>query len=118
VTVLTPFPLDPPMANYRDIVTPIDDDYKQLMQKFTQQQTQSHWERFKAMNAFFYGSLGFSNNSIHQPAFKKVMNEETFDLIIIPFFFNDFQVGKSFKFLISNDSIFYKMLCSRFGCPF
>jgi hypothetical protein len=38
-------------------------------------------------------TMNLANDSINTPQFKKLMQDEKFDAIILGFFINDFQVG-------------------------
>jgi hypothetical protein len=92
VTVVSPFPLDKPLANYNEIFIQIPETFKILMKEMSLNPP-SGLEFFLKMSQFQDSAFEFANSSINTPEFKKLMMEQSFDLVILPIFMNDFQTG-------------------------
>lgn len=90
VTVVSPFPLDKPMKNYRDIKLTVPQDMTELSKEMTTAPDVNIWTRFPRLlrNLFVMG-----NSMIKSPQFEKMMAEEKFDLVVIGMFFNDYLLG-------------------------
>jgi glucuronosyltransferase len=52
----------------------------------------------KKATQFQNGMLDFVNATIHDPAMKKMMAEEQFDMVILPFFMSEMQIGLAAHF--------------------
>uniref|UniRef100_A0A1L8E1B0 Putative udp-glucoronosyl and udp-glucosyl transferase n=2 Tax=Nyssomyia neivai TaxID=330878 RepID=A0A1L8E1B0_9DIPT len=92
VTVLSAFPQDKPIPNYRDIKISIDDEIKDMINSFSKEggSQASFFANFKQI---INVSLRSANNSFHEEQWQKVMREESFDLVIVGMFFNNFVFG-------------------------
>lgn len=90
VTVVSPFPLDKPMKNYRDIKIEIPKEMHSISKDMVQKSDEN---LFKKLPQFLGGLTTLSNNMIAMPEFQKLMAEEKFDLLIVGWFFNDFLLG-------------------------
>jgi glucuronosyltransferase len=92
VTVVSPFPLDPPLKNYRDVTVPITVDHTSLINSFVENSA-NMIEFLRTQDQLMAMTMNLANDSINTPQFKKLMQDEKFDAIILGFFINDFQVG-------------------------
>lgn len=90
VTVVSPFPLDKPMKNYRDINVEVPQDMLDLSSLMVTDPNQSLFKLFPRLmaNLFVMG-----NGMFQMQEFKKVMDEEKFDLVVIGMFFNNYLLG-------------------------
>jgi hypothetical protein len=92
VTVVSPFPLDKPLANYNEVFIQIPETLNTLMKEMSLNPP-SGLEFILRMSQFQDTAFGFANSSINTPEFKKLMKEQSFDLVILPVFMNEFQTG-------------------------
>jgi glucuronosyltransferase len=119
VTVISPFPMSKKMKNYRDIVSPMGDDAKALINEMVSNPNESMIKKFPRMFKAV-GEMG--TDMMDMPEFKKIMRKEKFDLVIIGMFFNNYLlgVGDHFKcptmMLSVNKAITWTNLL--FGNPF
>lgn len=90
VTVVSPFPLDKPMKNYRDIKVEVPEDMLKLS---TLMVTNPNGSLFKLLPRLMRNLFTMGNDMLTMPKFKKIMNEESFDLVIIGMFFNNYLLG-------------------------
>lgn len=90
VTVVSPFPLDKPMKNYRDIKVEVPEDMLKLS---TLMVTKPNENLFKMLPRLMRNLFTMGNDMLAMPEFKKMMNEESFDLVIIGMFFNNYLLG-------------------------
>lgn len=90
VTVVSPFPLDKPMKNYRDIKVEVPEDMLKLS---TQMVTKPNENLFKTFPRLMRNLFTMGNDMLTMPEFKKMTNEERFDLVIIGMFFNNYLLG-------------------------
>lgn len=90
MTVVSPFPLDEPMKNYRDIKVEIPQDMLDLSSLMV---TQPNPNLFKLMPRLMSNVFAMGNGMLQMPEFKKLMNEEKFDLVVIGMFFNNYLLG-------------------------
>jgi glucuronosyltransferase len=90
VTVVSPFPLKKPMKNYRDITVEIPQDMHDLKSFMVKNPDEIIFKTFPRLlrNLFTMG-----NDMLQKPEFKKLMNEEKFDLVVIGMFFNNYLLG-------------------------
>lgn len=88
VTVVSPFPLEAPMKNYRDIKVEVPEDFHQLSRDMI---TRPNF--FKTFPRFISNLFDMANGMIKVPEFQKLMTEEKFDLVVIGMFFNHFLLG-------------------------
>ncbi|CRK99007.1 CLUMA_CG011945, isoform A [Clunio marinus] len=91
VTVVSPFPLDKPMKNYRDINVEIPQDEMEKFNTYVINNPKPNM--FKLMPALFSILFKMSDNMFESEEFKKVLDEEKFDLVIIGMFFNNYLLG-------------------------
>lgn len=90
VTVVSPFPLDKPMKNYRDIKLEVP----QAMQELSSQMvTKPNGNVFKMFPKLMEVLFSMGNDMLTMPEFRKMMDEEKFDLVIIGMFFNNYLLG-------------------------
>lgn len=90
VTVVSPFPLDKPMKNYRDINVDVPEEMVKLSNSMVNKPNKN---LFKALPQLLNILFGMGNDMLTMPAFKKIMDEEQFDLVIIGMFFNQYLLG-------------------------
>lgn len=90
VTVVSPFPLEKPMKNYRDIIVEIPEDHHQMSSDMVKNPKAHVFTLFpRLLNNLF--TMG--NSMLKTPEFQKMMKEEKFDLVVIGMFFNNFLLG-------------------------
>lgn len=90
VTVVSPFPLKKAMKNYRDINVEVSQDMNDLKSSMVKNPNENILKTFPRLldNLFEMG-----NNMLTMPSFKKLMDEEKFDLVVIGMFFNNYLLG-------------------------
>lgn len=90
VTVVSPFPLEKPMKNYRDIDVEVPDD----MTKFSSEMVSDpNKKKFSLITRLMENCFVMGNGMLNKPEFRKLMDEEKFDLVIIGTFFNNYLLG-------------------------
>lgn len=78
------------MNNYRDIKVQIPDDMIELSRLMSAYPNKSSWLRFpRLLNNLF--EMG--NSMIKSIEFKKIMEEESFDLVVVGIYYNDYLLG-------------------------
>jgi glucuronosyltransferase len=95
VTVISPFPLDKKLKNYRDVEIPMREEANDLMRNMVQNPNQN---KFATFPSFIRMMTNMNTDLMNLPEFKKIMKEEKFDLVVIGMFFNDFLLGLSDHF--------------------
>lgn len=90
VTVVSPFPLDKPLKNYRDIKVDIPKEWEEMSSSMV---TKPNGNVLMMFPLLIKNIFAIGNNMLDLLEFKKVMKEEKFDLVIIGMFFNDFLLG-------------------------
>lgn len=90
VTFVSSFPLSKPMKNYRDIVSPVSQEYTDLATDLVKNPNQSMLSRFPQ---FLRLIREVGEDMMNFPEFKRLLNEEKFDLVIIGVFFNNYLLG-------------------------
>lgn len=90
VTVVSPFPLDKPMKNYRDIKVEVPEDMHKLSNTMV---TKPNGNLFVMLPRLMKNLFEMAQGMFEIPEFKKMMNEEQFDLVVIGMFFNNFLLG-------------------------
>lgn len=110
VTVVSPFPLDKPMKNYRDIKLELDDFHKGIEWWWESIMVLIVWfdlefvlgvlknpgsrqNMFKEMPKMLKVVRDMGNNTINMPEVQAMMKNEKFDLVIIGFFMNKHLLG-------------------------
>ena len=88
VTVASPFPLEKPMKNYRDIEVEIPDEYHAFSKSMV-----SKPNLFKMFPLLLSSLFTLGNGMLNNQEFQKMMNEEKFDLVVIGMFFNNYLLG-------------------------
>lgn len=90
VTVVSPFPLQKPLKNYRDIKVEIPQDMLDLKSFMVKNPDEIIFKTFPRLlrNLFTMG-----NDMLQMPKFKRIMKEEKFDLVVIGMFFNNYLLG-------------------------
>lgn len=89
VTVVSPFPLSKPMKNYRDIKIPLSEESNFINGMVMNSNQSMLWSMTLAVR--IVTDLGES--MLEMPEFKKMIREESFDLVIIGLFMNNFLLG-------------------------
>lgn len=90
VTVASPFPLKKPMKNYRDIKVEVPQDMLDLKNSIV---TNSNGNVFNSFPRLLTNLFEMGNSMMQLPEFKKMMNEEKFDLVVVGMFFNNYLLG-------------------------
>lgn len=90
VTVVSPFPLEKPMKNYRDIMVEVPEDMHKLSNSMV---TKPNGNLFVMLPRLMKNLFTMANGMFEIPEFKKMMKEEKFDLVVIGMFFNHFLLG-------------------------
>lgn len=90
VTVVSPYPLSKPMKNYRDIQIQLTEDEKNMASDMVKNPNKSmFWTFPNFMNTLF----GLAETMLDMEEFKKIIAEESFDLLFIGQFMNNFLLG-------------------------
>ncbi|XP_001659549.2 UDP-glucuronosyltransferase 2C1 [Aedes aegypti] len=92
VTMVSPYPLQTPLDNYRHITVSIPDWRKGTMKNLMQDQ--SPWAMVKTFPEMNRLALEAANNSIHHPEVQRIIKEEKFDLLMVGLL-ADFLLGVS-----------------------
>uniref|UniRef100_A0A1W7R8H2 UDP-glucuronosyltransferase n=1 Tax=Aedes albopictus TaxID=7160 RepID=A0A1W7R8H2_AEDAL len=92
VTMVSPYPLQSPLENYRHITIPMPDWSKGAMKNLMRDQSQ--WSMVKTFPEMNRIALESANNSIHHPEVHKIIKEEKFDLLVVGLM-ADFLLGVS-----------------------
>ncbi|XP_065074448.1 UDP-glucosyltransferase 2-like [Ochlerotatus camptorhynchus] len=81
VTMVSPYPLQKPLENYRQITVPMPDWGKDAMQNLMKDQSQlAMIKNFPKMN---WMALDAANNTINHPEVQRIIKEEKFDLLVV-----------------------------------
>ncbi|XP_055917733.1 UDP-glycosyltransferase UGT5-like [Eupeodes corollae] len=94
VTVVTSGPIPKTKIDYRHINLNIDGISPAQMARSLNNGKPSYSD----FMTFVATITGIANSSIHHPTMKKLMAEESFDLVILGYFFNEFQLGVAAHF--------------------
>ncbi|XP_055701703.1 uncharacterized protein LOC129800979 [Phlebotomus papatasi] len=92
VTVMSSFPQEKPIENYKDVVLKTDNAIQSVITEFAKN-AGSQAGFFSRFSDIINMSLRAANNSFHEEAWQKVMREESFDLVVVGMFFNNFIIG-------------------------
>jgi glucuronosyltransferase len=92
VTVVSSFPLDNPPANYKDVYVEMPAQLRSYMSDSVAT-AKSTLDSILSANVFPTLALQFGNDTINSSVFQKMMAENTYDLVILPFMVNDFHSG-------------------------
>ncbi|XP_059612718.1 uncharacterized protein LOC132259183 [Phlebotomus argentipes] len=98
VTMVSCYPLSKPMKNYRDVVIPMENIDKDAMMSDMVKNPGNQMEHFKKMPQILQAFYDVSNSTMSNPQFRKIMEEETFDLVIVGIFANLFFSGLAYHF--------------------
>lgn len=90
VTVVSPFPLSKPLKNHRDVVISMNEEATNIAMELVKNKNESFFMKMPKMMRIA-GDLG--EQVLEHPEFRKIMNEEKFDLVVIGIFFNNFLLG-------------------------
>ncbi|XP_062540705.1 UDP-glucosyltransferase 2-like [Armigeres subalbatus] len=88
VTMVSPFKLSKPVPNYREIYVPPDDTVSKLTKSFLEKKQNI----IKSLPTMVQSGLNTANNTINDPQFLAIKNEQ-FDLVIAGLFVTDFIIG-------------------------
>lgn len=97
VTFISPFPLNKPVKNHRDITLKLDEGIHKLYEDIIQNPKKKF---FWSVLKFIPIAKNIFRNMMDMPELKKLMNEEKFDLVII---------GRSTNYLLG--------VAEHFKCP-
>lgn len=98
VTIITTVPVNDKVKNYRHILVPgfgFSEEQKTQIIKSKIEKPKPFWMEFTDILPKI---LPISNASLYSPEVQKLMKDETFDLMILGYFFNDFQLGLAAHF--------------------
>lgn len=90
VTVVSPFPLEKPMKNYRDVKVEVPASFKAMQEDMLKNPNGPMWKRFPML---LDSLVTMANTMLNSTEFKKIMAEEKFDLVVIGMFFNNYLLG-------------------------
>ncbi|KAL1402402.1 hypothetical protein pipiens_006108 [Culex pipiens pipiens] len=90
ITMVSAFPLSKPVQNYRDVNVPIEAAFGPLMANFMQGKDRN---MLKVMPVIVAASLDYTNTTLNSPQFRKLVDEERFDLAVVGWFMNDYVAG-------------------------
>ena len=91
ITFFSPFPLSQKMKNYRDFKVPFDEaDKSYLNQIMTDKNIIGMFGLFPKMLSLFFRT---SNTTLQMKEMRKLMNEESFDLLIVGYAFSEGMLG-------------------------
>ncbi|XP_062553023.1 UDP-glucosyltransferase 2-like [Armigeres subalbatus] len=88
VTMVSPFKLSKPVPNYREIYVPPDDTVSKMTKSFLEKKHNI----LKGIPTMMRSVLNTANNTINDPQFLAIKNEQ-FDLVITGLFMADFILG-------------------------
>lgn len=88
--MVSAFPLSKPVQNYRDVYVPIEGAFGPLMANFMQGKDRN---MLKVMPVIVAASLEYTNATLNSPQFRKLVDEERFDLAVVGWFMNDYVAG-------------------------
>lgn len=91
ITFVSSFPLSKKVKNYRDVAIEFDDHDKDFMKDFLKNPG-----GMNAMNAMIHMPKLIAktgNKTLQSKEMRKIMDEESFDVIIIGYFFSEFLLG-------------------------
>ena len=91
ITFVSPFALSKKIENYRDIVVPFKDADKAFMSEFGKDPSAK--TLFKVMPKLLSLIYRIGNETLQMKEMRKLMDEETFDLVIVGYFMTDFMLG-------------------------
>ncbi|CAD7078256.1 unnamed protein product [Hermetia illucens] len=97
VTIVTMLPLEDSGKRYRHIQLDIPAASKEFMSGFTEL-SKSRFGFLQNTRKVMEFSLESSNLTLHDPKMKRLMEEESFDLVVLGVFFNMFQIGVAAHF--------------------
>lgn len=88
--MVSAFPLSKSVQNYRDVYVPIEGAFGPLMANFMQGKDRN---MLKVMPVIVAASLEYTNATLNSPQFRKLVDEERFDLAVVGWFMNDYVAG-------------------------
>jgi glucuronosyltransferase len=91
VTLVTPFPENKKIKNYREIACPFPESVLEFLEILSKPVTKL--EMLAIMPRVFKVSEEFSELMINMPEFQKLLKEESFDLVVIGMFMQNFLLG-------------------------
>ncbi|GAB0090842.1 hypothetical protein DMENIID0001_056070 [Sergentomyia squamirostris] len=110
VTMVSSFPQKNPVKNYRAIIVPYEINKDAVVTK-QMQSAGNLWTFYSEMHNKFNYAFELSNRTMSVPEFRKIMDEETFDIVLIGFI-GQFLVGLRFSPLAT-----FQIINSPFGNP-
>lgn len=91
ITFVSSFPLSIKKENYRDVVVPFDDSDKDFMKDFLK--NPGNMNAFNSITHMPQLIANSGNNTLQSKEMRKIMAEESFDLVIVGYFFSEFLLG-------------------------
>lgn len=91
ITFFSPYPLKQKVKNYRDIQVPIDQDSKNFISDITKNPNSfSIVSTIPTMVSLLYQTM---NDTMQMKEMRKIMDEESFDLVIVGYSFSEAMTG-------------------------
>lgn len=87
--MVSSFPLEYSLKNYRDVVVPIGNVHEEIISGILNGDV----SMFSGIKKLSYVMNEATRSTLENPEFKKVIQEEKFDLIIFGYFITDFHFG-------------------------
>lgn len=98
VTVITTMPITEQDKNYRHIHIPIPGFSQEQKARVMKDKVENPKPFWRELPEFLPKIMTMANLTTSSPQVKKLMDEEVFDLVILGYFFNDFQLGLAAHF--------------------
>lgn len=90
VTVISPFPMDKKVKNYRDIKSPMSEEASSFADDIVKNPNKSMMSSFPKILRI---TTSIAKDLLEMPEYEKILKEEKFDLVIIGMFMNNFLLG-------------------------
>ncbi|XP_055702426.1 UDP-glycosyltransferase UGT5-like [Phlebotomus papatasi] len=98
VTMVSSYPQSKPVKNYRDVVLPLDKFDKDAIMADMVKNAGQQFQMITKMPEMMKMSYDIANETMSNPEFRKIMEEESFDLVILGIFANQFLAGLGYHF--------------------
>ncbi|CAD7078253.1 unnamed protein product [Hermetia illucens] len=97
VTIVTTLPLKDSAKRYRHIQVSVPPTPKELISGYVNTSKSAYGFLQNTLKGIEF-SLEYNNLTLHDPQMRRLMGEETFDLVVFGEFFNTFQIGVAAHF--------------------
>lgn len=92
VTIATPFPRNKPTSNYREILIPLEDEDANYANDMVQSPSKDK-QSSKLLPKLMKIATKLGSTMLELPEFRRMMDEEKFDLVVTGMFMNNFLLG-------------------------